>query len=380
MPRRTPRLRTVLPSPAPPCSRGAPCAAASSASPLWPLPALETPVSGHSPRRARCGSDRHPYASRADGVAAADPGGAGAARLGRRARTWTSPCRRGWSGSTRCAATRRTPRRTRSRSRLDRGRPRRLARGARAAGGGRGARGARRRATASRSIAGARRTCSSRAASASRRSCRCSGRPRGPGRRLAAAVRGPHARVDAVPGGGGEARRRTATGCASSPRTRRGCPDLAAPARGRRRRTPPVYCCGPERLMGPWPRRFPATATLHLERFAPAARRPTATGRSTVELRRIGPHRRGTGGRRRCSRRCAPRLPNIPYSCEQGFCGTCQQRVLEGEIDHRDELLTDAERDDSMLICVSRARGGPPRPGPVTGSRGRAPHEAGIAR
>jgi hypothetical protein len=30
---------------------------------------------------------------------------------------------------------------------------------------------------------------------------------------------------------------------------------------------------------------------------------------------------------------------------------------VEGEVDHRDELLTDAERDDSMLICVSRARG-----------------------
>jgi len=30
--------------------------------------------------------------------------------------------------------------------------------------------------------------------------------------------------------------------------------------------------------------------------------------------------------------------------------------VLEGEIDHRDELLTDAEGGDSMLLCVSRAR------------------------
>lgn len=39
-------------------------------------------------------------------------------------------------------------------------------------------------------------------------------------------------------------------------------------------------------------------------------------------------------------------------------CGTCRQRVLEGEIEHRDELLTPAERGDSMLICVSRARGG----------------------
>ncbi|MYV65443.1 2Fe-2S iron-sulfur cluster binding domain-containing protein, partial [Streptomyces sp. SID2131] len=50
-------------------------------------------------------------------------------------------------------------------------------------------------------------------------------------------------------------------------------------------------------------------------------------------------------------------LPDVPYSCRQGFCGTCRQRVLAGGIDHRDELLTDAERDDSMLICVSRCTG-----------------------
>jgi hypothetical protein len=31
--------------------------------------------------------------------------------------------------------------------------------------------------------------------------------------------------------------------------------------------------------------------------------------------------------------------------------------VLEGEVDHRDESLTDAERGDSMPIRVSRARG-----------------------
>ena len=52
-------------------------------------------------------------------------------------------------------------------------------------------------------------------------------------------------------------------------------------------------------------------------------------------------------------------LPDTAYSCEQGFCGTCRQRVLAGEVDHRDELLTDAERADSMLICVSRARRSP---------------------
>ncbi|MFB6437370.1 2Fe-2S iron-sulfur cluster-binding protein [Streptomyces sp. NPDC056411] len=50
-------------------------------------------------------------------------------------------------------------------------------------------------------------------------------------------------------------------------------------------------------------------------------------------------------------------LPDLPYSCEQGFCGTCRQRVLAGAVDHRDALLTDAERADSLLICVSRAHG-----------------------
>jgi len=45
-----------------------------------------------------------------------------------------------------------------------------------------------------------------------------------------------------------------------------------------------------------------------------------------------------------------------PYSCRQGFCGTCRTRVLEGGVDHRDALLTDPERAEGMmLICISRA-------------------------
>jgi ferredoxin-NADP reductase len=47
------------------------------------------------------------------------------------------------------------------------------------------------------------------------------------------------------------------------------------------------------------------------------------------------------------------------YSCQQGFCGTCRTRVLDGAVDHRDTLLTDPERDSgSMLICISRAADG----------------------
>ncbi|MFF4268357.1 PDR/VanB family oxidoreductase [Streptomyces sp. NPDC001536] len=111
-----------------------------------------------------------------------------------------------------------------------------------------------------------------------------------------------------------------------------------------------VYCCGPEGLMAAVEERFPR---VRLERFTPRATAPGAA--FEVELRRSG---RTLTVPADSSVLAAVRreLPNTLYSCEQGFCGTCQQRVLEGEVDHRDELLTDAERGDSMLICVSRAR------------------------
>jgi ferredoxin-NADP reductase len=48
-----------------------------------------------------------------------------------------------------------------------------------------------------------------------------------------------------------------------------------------------------------------------------------------------------------------------PYSCRQGFCGTCRIPVLDGYVDHRDTLLTEPERADGMmLICISRAAKG----------------------
>ncbi|MCW2134105.1 PDR/VanB family oxidoreductase [Arthrobacter sp. VKM Ac-2550] len=50
---------------------------------------------------------------------------------------------------------------------------------------------------------------------------------------------------------------------------------------------------------------------------------------------------------------------NQPNSCREGICGTCETGVLGGEIDHRDSLLSDDEREagDTMMICVSRCKG-----------------------
>ena len=51
---------------------------------------------------------------------------------------------------------------------------------------------------------------------------------------------------------------------------------------------------------------------------------------------------------------------DVVYVCEEGWCGTCECGVVSGEIDHRDEVLTDDEKDSGtkMQICVSRAKPG----------------------
>ncbi|MFG2641493.1 PDR/VanB family oxidoreductase [Streptomyces sp. NPDC048370] len=115
-----------------------------------------------------------------------------------------------------------------------------------------------------------------------------------------------------------------------------------------------VYCCGPEGLMDAVTAALPEGRTPHLERFSPAA--TAGGGPFEVELRRSG-RTLTVAPDQSVLAAVRGQVPGVAYSCEQGFCGTCQQRVLEGEIDHRDELLTDAERTGSMLICVSRCAG-----------------------
>jgi vanillate O-demethylase ferredoxin subunit len=49
---------------------------------------------------------------------------------------------------------------------------------------------------------------------------------------------------------------------------------------------------------------------------------------------------------------------DVPYSCEQGVCGTCVTRLLDGTPDHRDLYLTDEEhaKNDQFMPCCSRAK------------------------
>lgn len=50
---------------------------------------------------------------------------------------------------------------------------------------------------------------------------------------------------------------------------------------------------------------------------------------------------------------------DIQSDCEEGLCGSCEVRVLDGEIDHRDLVLTRGERQSNqrMMACCSRAKG-----------------------
>ena len=51
---------------------------------------------------------------------------------------------------------------------------------------------------------------------------------------------------------------------------------------------------------------------------------------------------------------------DVQSDCEEGLCGSCEVRVLAGKVDHRDVVLTRAERETNarMMTCCSRARDG----------------------
>jgi phthalate 4,5-dioxygenase reductase component len=47
---------------------------------------------------------------------------------------------------------------------------------------------------------------------------------------------------------------------------------------------------------------------------------------------------------------------DVPSSCETGTCGTCRTKLLAGQADHRDLVLHEHERGNTIMICVSRAK------------------------
>lgn len=51
----------------------------------------------------------------------------------------------------------------------------------------------------------------------------------------------------------------------------------------------------------------------------------------------------------------------IEHACCEGICGTCETGLIDGEADHRDMILTEAEKQENkqIMICCSRAKTSP---------------------
>ena len=45
----------------------------------------------------------------------------------------------------------------------------------------------------------------------------------------------------------------------------------------------------------------------------------------------------------------------VDVKCSDGLCGVCRCRLLAGDVEHRDFVLSKAQREDSIILCQSRA-------------------------
>jgi len=114
------------------------------------------------------------------------------------------------------------------------------------------------------------------------------------------------------------------------------------------------YCCGPARML----RAFQQATTLlppdhvHSEYFT--SDQPVALGGFEVVLARSGKAFRIPADKTILETLLAEGM-NLPRSCMQGVCGTCETVVLEGVPDHRDHVLSERERRSNrkMMICRS---------------------------
>ncbi|MBX7455220.1 PDR/VanB family oxidoreductase [Mycolicibacterium sp. 3033] len=118
-----------------------------------------------------------------------------------------------------------------------------------------------------------------------------------------------------------------------------------------------VYACGPAPMLTAVRAAVVdrADVELHFERFAA----PPVQNGSPFDARVASTGATIAVGARETLLSALQRAGiEAPYSCQQGFCGTCRVRVLDGTVDHRDTLLTDPEREAAMMLtCVSRGHG-----------------------
>ncbi|WP_345801644.1 PDR/VanB family oxidoreductase [Microbacterium sp. AZCO] len=118
-----------------------------------------------------------------------------------------------------------------------------------------------------------------------------------------------------------------------------------------------VYACGPERMLAALQELLPdETGRLRFEYFAAPEVEYEPGGAFSIRLARTGvelpvePQQSVLEVMRAAG-------VEVLTDCEEGICGSCETHVLEGEVEHRDFVLTSKEREamDCMMVCVSRA-------------------------
>lgn len=119
-----------------------------------------------------------------------------------------------------------------------------------------------------------------------------------------------------------------------------------------------LYCCGPTRMIDDFLSVTEARdpATVHYERFS-ASQDAATDGGFEVVLRQSGKALRVEAGKTILD----VLLDNgvaVPYSCCSGVCGSCRTTIIEGKADHRDDFLSDDEKqaNQSLMVCCSGAR------------------------
>jgi vanillate O-demethylase ferredoxin subunit len=96
---------------------------------------------------------------------------------------------------------------------------------------------------------------------------------------------------------------------------------------------------------------------IHLEYFGAAPQDTSADGSFEVKIASTG-QTYAIPADKTVTQALLAHGIDIMTSCEQGVCGTCITRVLEGEPDHRDLYFTDEEKakNDQFTPCCSRSR------------------------
>jgi vanillate O-demethylase ferredoxin subunit len=120
-----------------------------------------------------------------------------------------------------------------------------------------------------------------------------------------------------------------------------------------------LYYCGPPGFMAAaraasahWP-----ANTVHCEYFTPPAAPANAQADHAFRVRlvRTGRELEVPPGTSIVEVLRASGL-FVDTSCEEGICGTCLTRYVEGEPEHRDYVLDEDDRKEFVLICCARSK------------------------